>query len=107
MTSIVSPPLWLDGDAGGSNGSGGGGSGHSGGSRRAGAHRSTSSTSGHLPPGFAGSQSPSSTGSTSSSSSLLTIVKAQISFLLSTLTDDNFVKNRSDIAGVSLSLQVA
>lgn len=33
--------------------------------------------------------------------SLLTIVKAQIVFLLSTLTEDNLIKNRDEIRSVS------
>lgn len=54
------------------------------------------------PPGLlhnaTGAQSPS--GNNNNNSSLITIVKAQISFLLSTLTDENFTKNKQDIAQV-------
>lgn len=98
MSAGPPPGLGGEGHEGGIGNSSGGGR------RQASTHRSTSSTSG-APPGLSGSntgtQSPSGSTSGSSVSSLITIVKAQISFLLSTLTDDNFAKNKADIAQVS------
>lgn len=42
--------------------------------------------------------------SNGSNTSLLTIVKAQIVFLLSTLSEDNLVKNRDEIRSVRIIL---
>ena len=65
-------------------------------------HRAGVPSMSGAPPGLlhnaTGAQSPS--GNNNNNSSLITIVKAQISFLLSTLTDANFTKNKQDIAQV-------